>query len=184
MGVLHILPVQGWIKIESGTNLDVYNILGNQTSEENYEILCIAAKLGITTDKKIFKIANDAVIDLPTSGIPSSLKGIWFKPGKKYYVVGSGMFTKSNINSTYGWESIWQGITEYYTGSIDGNELNDIIVCGSYGEMLHYNGENWKSFQNELQLQAGSFGEVKIKDDLILAVGHDSPKAVITIGRR
>ena len=124
------------------------------------------------------------VEDLPTAGIPSSVTGIWFRPGEKYYVVGSGMFTKTDVNSNFGWESIWQGITEYYTGSIDGNDLNDIVVCGAYGELLHYNGAGWKSYHNELQLQTGSYSRIKIKGNLIIAVGSNSSKAILTIGRR
>jgi len=173
-----------WQKIESGTELNIYDIYGQKTASGDYEIICVAAELSVSTNKKIFKIINNTVQDLPTAGVPSSLKGIWFKPGEKYYVVGSGMFTKTDIYSSNGWLAIWQGITESYTGSIDGNNLKDIVVCGSYGEILHYNGNNWKSFKSELQLQRGTLGEVKIKDNLIIAVGHTLSQAVITIGRR
>ena len=141
---------QSWMRIESGTELNIYDIYGQKKTNGEFEIICVAADVAVSTKKNIFKIINNTVQDLPTAGIPSSLKGIWFKPGKKYYVVGSGMFTKTDINSSNGWLAIWQGLTESYTGSIDGNDLNDIVVCGSYGEMLHYNGNNWKSFKSEL----------------------------------
>jgi hypothetical protein len=173
-----------WQKIESGTELNIYDIYGQKKANGEFEIICVAAEVAVSTDKKIFKIINNTAQDLPTAGIPSSLKGIWFKPGEKYYVVGSGMFTKTDIYSSNGWLAIWQGVTESYTGSIDGNDLNDIVVCGSYGEMIHYNGNNWKSFKIELQLQSGTYGEVKIKNNLIIAAGHKSSQAVITIGRR
>jgi hypothetical protein len=62
--------------------------------------------------------------------------------------------------------------------------LNDIVACGAYGELLHFNGKDWQSFQSEVQLHAGSYREIKIKDNFTIAVGYDSPKAVITIGRR
>lgn len=183
-GAIYFYFGSGWQKIESRTELNIYDIYGQKTAGGDYEIICVAAEVAASTDKKIFKIINNTVQDLPTAGIPSSLKGIWFKPGEKYYVVGSGMFTKTEINSSIGWLAIWQGVTESYTGSIDGNNLNDIVVCGSYGEMLHYNGNNWKSYKSELQLQSGTYGEVKIKDNLIIAVGHKSSQAVITIGKR
>jgi len=172
-----------WQKKESGTDLDIYDIVGNN-GETGVEIYAVAANQGTSTEKKIFQLKNNSLINLPVAGIPSSIKSIWFKAGKKYYVVGSGMYTKTDINSTLSWESIWQGITQYYTKSIDGNDLNDIVVCGAYGEMLHYNGATWKSFQNELQMQAGAYNVVKINGNFIIAVGYDSPKAVITIGRR
>jgi hypothetical protein len=94
------------------------------------------------------------------------------------------MFTKTNINSNYGWDAIWEGITEYYTNAIDANETNDIIVCGAFGELLHFNGYSWKSYRNKLQLFTGSFLEIKIKENLVVAIGYDSQKAIITIGHR
>jgi hypothetical protein len=183
-GAIYLYSGNNWLKIESGTDLDIYDIRGQKTNTGNYEILCVAAKQSISTDKKIFRIANNSIISIPNSGIPSSIRGIWFKPGEKYYVIGSGIFTKADIYSTLAWESIWQGVTQYYINSIDGNDLNDIIICGAFGELLHFNGVNWKSFQNELQLEAGSYREIKIKDNFVIAVGYNSPKAVITIGKR
>ncbi len=173
-----------WQKIESGTELNIYDIIGQKTDNGDYEILCVAAKQLISTDKKIFKLEKNVPINLPTFGIPSSIRSIWFKPGKKYYVVGSGVFSKTDITSNQSWNSIGESITQYYTNSIDGNDLNDIAICGSYGELLHFNGNSWQSFQGEVQLQAGSYGEIKINDNIIIAVGYDSPKAVITIGKR
>jgi hypothetical protein len=175
---------QSWIKLESGTDLDFYDIEGSYKTNNELEIYAIAASIGKSTEKRIVKLNNNLTENLLTSGIPSSIMGIWFKPDVKYYVVGSGMFLKTNISSNNPWESFWEGITQYYTTSVDGNELNDIVVCGSYGELLHFNGSSWKSYQDELQLQAGSYGEVKMKDNIIVAVGHNSPEAVITTGRR
>ena len=173
-----------WTKIESGTDLHFYDIYGQQSTSGEYEVFCVAAKQLVNTDKKILRITDNSVTDINVSGIKSSLSGIWFKPGEKYYVVGSGMFSKADINSSQSWESFWEGITQYYTASIDGNDLNDIVVCGAYGELLHYNGNSWKSYQSELQSEVGSYGRIKIKDNLIVAVGSNSAKAIITIGRR
>ena len=173
-----------WEKIESGTDLNIYDIQGKFNNDNRLELYAVAANQGVNTDNKILKIQDDLVTNLSVTGINSSIKGIWFKPGEKYYVVGSGIFTKTDIYSSDGWLAIWQGVTESYTGSIDGNDLNDIVVCGSYGEMLHYNGNSWKSFKLDLQLQSSTYGEVKIKNNLIIAVGHKSSQAVISIGRR
>lgn len=173
-----------WKKLYSGTDLDMYDICGKQTSNNSYEILCVAAKQSVNSIKKIFRIENNTITELDVNGIPSSIRGIWFKPGEKYYVVGSGMFYKDNINSNTSWISFGESVTPYYTNSIDGNDVNDIVVCGAYGELLHFNGSDWKSYQNELELQAGSYRTIKIKGNLLVAVGYDSPRAVITIGRR
>lgn len=173
-----------WTKVASGTDLDMYDICGRQNSNNSYEILCVAAKQSVNSNKKIFRIEDDNVIEMNVNGIPSSIRGIWFKPGEKYYIVGSGMFYKNNINSNDSWISFGESVTPYYTNSIDGNDVNDIVVCGAYGELLHYNGSTWKSYQKELEMQAGSYRTIKIKGNLLVTVGYDSPKAIITIGRR
>ena len=127
---------------------------------------------------------NKSAITLTSSGIMYSIRTIWIKPNEKYYVVGSGMYSRTEINSSQAWVSLGGEITQYYVNSIDANGLNDIVVCGAYGELLHFNGIGWQSYQSEAQLQAGSYREIKIKDNFFIAVGYDSPKALITIGRR
>jgi hypothetical protein len=173
-----------WQKIESGTELNIYDIYGQKKTNGEYEIICVAADQSVSTEKKIMRIENNVVVTLSSSGIPYSIRGIWFKPNSKYFVVGSGMFSKTDINSNQGWTSVGEGITQYYINSIDGSGLNDIVVCGAFGELLHFNGKSWQSFQSEVQLQAGSYRKIKMKDNFIIAVGYDSPKAVITIGKR
>lgn len=173
-----------WSLIPSGTDLNFYDIYENQDENNSHEIICIAAKQSVNSNKKNFRIENNSITELNVNGIPSSIRGIWFKPGEKYYVVGSGMFYKNNINSNESWISFGGSVTPYYTNSIDGNDVNDIVVCGTYGELLHFNGSDWKSYQKELEMQAGSYRTIKIKGNLLVAVGYDSPKAVITIGRR
>ncbi|MBL1215813.1 MAG: glucosyl transferase, partial [Ignavibacteriae bacterium] len=69
-----------WRKIESGTNLDVYDIWGDyneQTGE--YAILAVAAKLLHSADRDILKIAKNGVEKIDETGIDWSLRGIWFK---------------------------------------------------------------------------------------------------------
>ncbi|MFZ1517974.1 MAG: glucosyl transferase [Ignavibacteriaceae bacterium] len=173
-----------WTKIESGIELNFYGILGNEIDNNKYEILCVSSKPSLSTEKKIFKIESNALLEVSNAGIHSSIIGLWFKSGKKYYIVGSGIFSKIDIESNKGWTPVWQGITEYYTNSIDGNSLNDIIICGSFGEVLHYNGSSWLSYKDDPQVESNTYGTVKIKDDLITIVGRSLSKAVITIGRR
>ena len=89
---------------------------------------------------------------------------------------------KYNITSSLEWEAIHQGITNYYLSSIGGNDLNDIVACGAFGELLHFNGYNWKSYQNIFNGTA--LGEVTIINNLIVSVVFNGSKAFITIARR
>ena len=183
-GGISLYKNTSWSLIPSGTDLNFYDIYENYDSNNSYEIICIAAKQLVNMNKKIYRIENNILTELNINGITSSIRGIWFKPGVRYYVIGSGMYYKNNINSNDNWISFGETVTPFYTNAIDGNDLNDIVVCGAYGELLHYNGSSWKSYQNELEMLAGSYRSIKIKNNLLIAVGYDSPKAVITIGKR
>jgi len=169
-----------WIKLfNNGTDLNFYDILGAKNKDDEFTIYTIAANISSSFDKMILNI--NSLNPVNTDGIPYSIHGIWFK-NKVFYVVGSGMYKKYNITSSLEWEAIHHGITNYYLSSINGNDLNDIAACGAFGELLHFNGYNWKSYQNIFNGTA--LGKVTIKNNLVVAVGFNSSKAFITIGRR
>ena len=110
------------------------------------------------------------------------LSGIWFKSRIKYYVIGSGIYQTNQLGET------WQGnpldITTYFVNRIRADEINDVIIVGAYGETLHFNGVNWKSFFNETYISNGAYLSVAIKNNLIIAVGYQSALAVLTVGHR
>jgi hypothetical protein len=172
-----------WTKIESGTNLDIYDILGAYNEKINeFEIYAVASKVLVNQEKKIIKInKTDNVTSLSTNGIPSNLTGIWFK-NKVFYVVGSGMFRKNDIESSSEWKAFHYGLTNYHISDIRGNDYNDIIASGSFGELVHFNGINWKSFTDETYMN-GAWGGT-IKGNIICCVGLKDNRAIITIGKR
>jgi hypothetical protein len=172
----------GWQKIESGTDLHLYNIYGDYSKiDGTYEILVTAADRSVSFEKEILKISNTTTVtSLVAEGIPYSIIGIWFKANNKYYVCGAGLFSKSNIETNEAWEELT--VSNVYLESIDGNHLNDIVICGSFGELLHYNGVSWRSYS---EMPGGSLLlSTKIKDNLVVTVGIKNPRAFITIGRR
>lgn len=172
-----------WTKIESGTTLDIYDIWGTYNEKiTEFEIYAVASKVLVNQEKKIIKINKTYnVTSLSTNGIPSNLTGIWFK-NKVFYVVGSGMFRKNDIESTSEWKAFHYGLTNYHISDIRGNDYNDIIASGSFGELVHFNGINWKSYTDETYMN-GSWGGT-IKENIICCVGLENNKAIITIGRR
>ncbi|RKY93681.1 MAG: glucosyl transferase [Ignavibacteriae bacterium] len=171
-----------WTKIESGTELHLYDIYGDYSEMDvTYEILVTAANRSVSSEKEILKISNTTTVTpLVTDGIPYSIREIWFKAGKKYYVCGAGLFSKNNIETNESWKELT--VNNVYHWSIDGNELNDIVICGAFGELLHYNGVSWRSYS---EMPGGSLLiSTKIKDDLVVTVGIENPRAFIAIGRR
>ena len=75
-------------------------------------------------------------------------------------------------------------ITQYYTTGIRGNAINDVFACGAFGDMLHYNGISWISYRQQIGFQSGSYGNIMVTNNLVIAVGVKNQQAVITIGKR
>lgn len=173
-----------WHKIDSGTDLDVVDIYGAVNPETGcYEILAVASRLGSSLDREILRIDKTNVKILPDNPISEPLSGIWFVPGRHYFAVGSGIYEKHTLSDKF-WTVHLLDYTTYYTGTVRGNAINDVLVAGSYGEMLHFNGISWKSMMAQTGLTSGSYGKLAIQGNLAIAVGHDGPEAVIAVGRR
>ncbi|HTP81024.1 MAG TPA: glucosyl transferase, partial [Bacteroidota bacterium] len=173
-----------WTKLESGTTLDINDIWGAtdpSTGEE--QILGIASRLDVNEGNRLLQITRTTVTALADSGLPWSLNGIWFVPQEKYYIVGDGIYDADSATP-----SVWSGganqVTTYYTTRIRANALNDILVVGAFGEVLHYNGASWKSYRSSQTALDGSYAGVAIKGNLAIAVGSSSSQAIIAMGKR
>jgi len=58
-----------------------------------------------------------------------------------------------------------------------------LFACGSFCEIIHYNGINWKSFIQATGIN-GSLNNIDFKKNLVVSVGYANPKAIIIIGNR
>ncbi|MGB2868064.1 MAG: hypothetical protein WBD36_06420 [Bacteroidota bacterium] len=168
-----------WQKLSSGTSLDIYDIWG-----DGNEVYAVAAKQFVNFDKKVLRIRGTQVDSVSASGIDYSLQSLWFKSGQRYFVVGDGIFSKEQIQDTTTWKSLHTEVTTYHTYVVRGQALNDIFVAGSFGEMLHYNGSSWKSYRATTAIALGAFHGLAFKNDLIIAVGQESPRGIVAVGRR
>ncbi|GBD87601.1 hypothetical protein BMS3Abin03_01535 [bacterium BMS3Abin03] len=173
-----------WEKIESGTDLDINDIWGDYNEKTGkWEILAVASNILQSFEKEVIQINGRSAEVLNKEGIDETLSSVWFKSNRKYYVAGSGIYEKSNLN-----EETWKGdpldITNYFIYKFRGVSLNDIVAAGGVGEVLHFNGISWKSYFEEAGLNYGNYYSTTIKDNMIAVVGVDAPKAAITIGIR
>jgi hypothetical protein len=169
-----------WQKIESGTGLNIYDIFGQKTNTGDYEILCVASDIFLNQGKKIIQIKNNNVNSVLDQGLSNSLHTIWFVPGKKYFTGGDGLFSTISLNEN------WLRHTDLpsiYKNAVRGNDINDIVVVGAFGLLLHYNGKAWMNFQETPYIN-GTLGRVDIKENIVCSVGSEDNKAVIIIGRR
>jgi hypothetical protein len=173
-----------WTKIESGTTLDVVDIYGSTNpSTGKQEILAVASQLGVSLDRRIFEINQTTATALSDYPITQPMSGIWFVPERHYYVTGSGTYEKRNLSDN-AWTLHSANLTTYYTDEVRGNGLNDVMVVGAFGEILHFNGTSWQSYRSQTALSNGAYGGIALKGNLVITVGHDGPQAVITMGRR
>jgi hypothetical protein len=174
-----------WKRIESGTTLDVYDIYGSRNLRTGEtEIYAVAAKQFVTFDRRILRVRSSGVEAVSDSTIPYSLHGVWLKGGGPYYVVGSGIYRKRDPMRAGPWQWLHPGVTPYYTYAIRGNDVNDVFICGSYGELLHFNGIQFRSYQNTPGFSAIEFYEVSCLGNLVVTVGYIQSRAVVVIGRR
>ncbi len=171
-----------WSRIESGTDLNIQDIYGAYDNKtHNYEILAVASD---GWNEKILQINNAGIITLQDSGLSKDLHSMWFEPEKRYYIVGAGIFQKHSLK-----DSVWTVyppgvVTNYYSGSIDGNGINDLFVTGAFFEVVHFNGANWFSYRDIFPIENGTFGKVAIKSNLAIMVGFKNQQAIIAVGIR
>jgi hypothetical protein len=149
----------------------------------NLEILAVAARPFESFDRKILSVTGNTVSTLPDSGIIWTLDGVWFSPGRKYYVVGSGIYEKRWLSDPR-WRNGPLDITTYYTNTVRGSALNNVFVAGAFGEMLHNNGHTWQSYKQQTGLVNGQYYSLAVCNTMIIAVGYEYPRAVVLHGRR
>jgi hypothetical protein len=175
-----------WSKIVSGTNLSINDIYGAQNSlTGEQEILCVADDPYFQQPVQVIKINDNNTSELlSNTGLGISIGSVWFNPGIRYYIVGNGLYEK-----IYPISNQWfdlnhnRNLTDNFMNFIRGNGLNDIIVVGAFGEVLHFNGIKWKSSKNDgTSLAFGSYYKVAVKGNIIVAVGYDQNQAVVLLG--
>ncbi len=168
-----------WQKVESGTKTNINDVSGIvKTNSEEAEIYCAVTDSWEPKDKKILKITNTTNVDSIPWNIRRDIVSVWTYNGSSFYTCGDGVFKSKNNR----WLEI-RTIPSFFTSKIRGIAINDIVVCGSFGLISHFNGMNWKWYP-ELYSANGSYSSIAIRQNLIVSVGFNGSKAVVTIGKR
>ncbi|MEW6512258.1 MAG: hypothetical protein AB1428_15010 [Bacteroidota bacterium] len=174
-----------WQKLTSGTTVPIQDIWGgvNQRTGAT-EIHAVASNtIAYPSGKKLLRIDGSQVTAMSDSGLNVFLNSIWFVPGSLYYIVGGGFFYSQSV----GQATIWQGgpnlVTNYYSNAIRGSALNNVFIVGAYGDVVHFNGHTWKSFQQQTAVD-GNYKAVAVRGNLVIAVGYDGDRAAVAVGRR
>jgi hypothetical protein len=171
-----------WSRIESGTDLNIYDVWGQINKDNEYDILCVASNSDILIDSsKVLKIEGTSIKEISNEGLPVFISTLWFIPERKYYIAGDGLYTAKHLGAQWICDN---SMPPYYKTSIRGNGFNDIVMTGAFGLLLHFNGLSWKNFQNITYIE-GAYGEVAVKGNLICCTGGlNNGQAIILMGRR
>jgi len=139
----------------------------------NHVMLIVNSSIGIY-NKSGTQISTTSLYTWFSSVIPSG-DGLPYDP-KIIYIGGSGLWK-------YNWGE-WKNVQLFQRDiilSLSGNAKNDIFLTGTYGLLAHFNGVNWKVFS---ELSGATYSSISVKDNLVVAVGDNSPAAAILIGKR
>jgi hypothetical protein len=171
-----------WQRIESGTELDFHDIYGATLHTGEEQILAVCSR-NLPLDKGIYKIQENIAAQISSDPIQWELYALWFISNRHYYVIGNGIYEKTEISNIL-WTDNGFDITHYATTGIRGNGLNDVFISGAFGEFLHFNGVTWKSYINETGWFSGSYGGIAVRNNLVITVGYEGAEAKILMGYR
>ena len=106
---------------------------------------------------------------------------IWFISGRKYCIGGQGYYE----SRTFGPEWIGDSTKpQFHITSIRGAGLNDIVLGGSFGLLMHYNGVSWFNYAYLSSFYFDVISSIEIKGNVIVAAGYKGSKAVVMVGKR
>ena len=171
-----------WQKIETGTDINFRDIYGSINKDNNeLEIIALASNSSINQRKKLVRIKDQTIETLPDSGLANYLSTVWFISGKKYCIGGQGYYE----SNTFG--PVWERnntIPQFHITSIRGAGLSDIVIGGSFGLLMHFNGVSWMNYAYITASYFDVVSSVAIKGNTIVAAGFKGSKAVVMIGKR
>jgi hypothetical protein len=165
-----------WRRIESGTTTDINDVWGVVDNDGFEKIYCAVSFVFQSGDQKILIIENNKVDSLSWN-TGRRLHSIWTNNNFFLYTAGGGIFENKR--------GYWNEVTKvplYYSNNIRGTGNNNIFVCGDFGLFAHYNGSEWKTF-NEIYIQ-GIYYAVAVKNNIVITVGFEGSSAIIVKGIR
>ena len=106
---------------------------------------------------------GDIALPVDNRGLSPYVNSLWFVPGKQYYVVGAGIHHKRLLSDS-AWTAYPSGVvTRFSSGAVRGQNINNVFVVGSFGEMVHYNGASWHRYFSDIPLPSGAYGSVTVR---------------------
>lgn len=167
-----------WHRLQSGTTLPIMDVYGERDSRSGViEVLCVSADPSIPGHSQVLAIENTTVHEVATHSEWEPW-GIWFVPARRYVHAGDGLWESNSLNGPWVRNN---NLPSLFKTSIRGLGMNDMVVCGAFFLLAHWNGVTWQTY---LPRTSGSFTSVDLRNNLIVAVGGTGGRAVVVRGRR
>jgi hypothetical protein len=177
-GAIYHYNGTSWKKIESGTDIDINDVWGIIDPITNSrKVFCAVSFVLQLGEHKILTLDENNKVDSIPWNTGRRVGSVWTSDGKKFYTGGGGVFQNKSGN----WNEE-TSIPLYYTNRVRGNGLNDVFVGGDFGLLAHFNGVEWKVYQ-EFLFSASSLS-ITVSQDIIAAVGRFGERALIILGKR
>lgn len=158
-----------WQKIESGTSLYLTNIFG---FENGHFFVCggsIETNTGILlkyNGTTIEKVIERSYIKDSLSGI---MTGIWGSDENNLYVSCDGGLFFSKEGS---WSKLSVPNDHTLIRNIRGNDSNNLFIPGSFGMILHFNGNSWHRYDEFYRKPGGDkLYNAWVKEKKVFIVG-------------
>ncbi|RJQ59596.1 MAG: hypothetical protein C4517_12415 [Stygiobacter sp.] len=166
---------KSWEKIESGTKVNLTDITGGSNGEDIF--ICGYNDFNPTIMLKYKEGKTEKIIESldfltnDPSKISGIIKSVWKKRGRLFTSTAYSLYSSGESTKGEG-KAIWKGhYLDWGVESIRGNEINDIIGCGVFGKVWHYNGLSWRKY-DELERQTDGLKRIEIKGNMCAAVGY------------
>jgi hypothetical protein len=175
-----------WQRISTGTSLDFQDILGIRNRSGHSEILGLASTYTVESQGvNIVRLSGGTATPVDVTGLAPDMMGLWFSSNRKYVVAGAGVYRKHNLNEPAWVQYPLSDVTRYYTEGVGGTDINDVFVCGSRGEVVHFNGIAWRKCFSTPPIPFGALGRISVTKHVVMAIGNiGGAEAVVLIGRR
>ncbi len=172
-----------WTKIESGTSMRFLDISGKEKSNILY---AIASEFPHDVNNYFVVINQEKKVkEIKLNNILYSKITVWSCGEKNVYLGGAGL--SRSIDGCKIWKEE-RGISNLYINKVRGLLSNDIIICGHFGLLAHWNGNNWKEYLDEPVKNSDIiYFSVDYKKNIVVSTGlieQDGLKAYILIGKK
>ncbi len=121
-----------WTKLSSGTTLDIDDIWGavDPTTRKD-RILAVASNPEENNGKMLLNINGNTITRVTEDSLlPWNINSVWFISQKKYFVVGNGIYDKTELSDNTPWHMYPAGkFYKYYCQSVRGQALNEYHDC-------------------------------------------------------